>query len=103
MPLLDWREPILQLVGFIASFLATGAVGFRYAAARDRLARPAPAAPEVRATYAAATQRAAVLGLLGAVVQAVLLVATLPGAAAHAHTSVRELVTTDVQTAAECA
>jgi putative copper export protein len=89
-------------VGFVASFLAAGAVGFRYAGVRGRLRRSDPAAAAEMAVYASATQRAAALGLLGAVVQAVLLVMQLPGAAAHAHVSISQLVTTDAQTIAQC-
>src|SRR4051812_27020313 len=35
--LIHWPEPIVEYVGFVAQFLAVGAVGFRYAAVRDRL------------------------------------------------------------------
>jgi putative copper export protein len=101
-PLLHWSDPVRQFVGFVASFLATGAVGFRYAAVRDRLTGPDPFAVAERTVYGDATQRAAALGLLGAIVQGVLLVMGLPGAAAHAHVSVGHLVTTDPQTVASC-
>jgi hypothetical protein len=33
-PLLTWSEPATELLGFIALFLANGAIGFRYAAVR---------------------------------------------------------------------
>jgi putative copper export protein len=89
-----------EFVGFVASFLAAGAVGFRYAAIRDRLTRTGTAAP---AFYGNATQRAAMIGLLGAVVQAVMLARQLPHAAERAHVSVSQLVTTSLPTAAQCA
>jgi putative copper export protein len=98
-PLLNWSEPVTQFVGFIALFLATGALGFRYAAVRNRLTGQGPE----QTVYAKATQRAATLGLIGASVQAVLLVMQLPHMAARAHMSTGQLVTTDPQTAAKCA
>jgi putative copper export protein len=98
-PLLHWSEPVTQFAGFIALFLATGAVGFRYAAVRNRLTGPDPE----RTVYAKASQRAATLGLVGALVQAVLLVMQLPRMAARAHLSIGQLVTTDPQTAVRCA
>jgi putative copper export protein len=101
-PLLHWSKPVTQFVGFVAAFLATGAVGFRYAAVRDRLTRSDPAAAAERTVYGDAAQRAAALGLLAVVIQAVLLVTRLPAAAARAHVSVGQLVTTDRQTAATC-
>src|SRR4051794_31136417 len=72
-PLLTWSEPVTAFVGFVALFLATGAVGFRYAAVRNWLSNQSPEADSTRTVYANATQRAATLGLLGAAVQAVLL------------------------------
>jgi hypothetical protein len=97
-PLLTWSKPITELVSFVALFLAAGAVGFRYAAARDRFAgQPAESAP-VQTVYAQATQRAALLGLLGGLVQAVRLVFQLPHLAERAHLSVTQLITSDPQT-----
>jgi putative copper export protein len=98
-PLLNWSEPVTQFVGFIALFLAAGALGFRYAGVRNRLTALGPE----QTVYAKATQRAATLGLLGVSVQAVLLIMQLPHAAARAHLSTGQLVTTDPQAAAKCA
>lgn len=98
-PLLQWSEPVTQFVGFVALFLANGAVGFRYAAVRNRLTGSDPE----RAVYAKATERAARLGLVGALVQAVLFVMQLPHAAARAHLSTGQFVTTDLPTLAKCA
>jgi putative copper export protein len=100
-PLLHWSEPVTQFVGFIALFLAAGAVGFRYAAVRNRLTEP-EAGPQ-RAVYVKATQRAATLGLLGASIQAALLVMQLPSLAARAHLSTGQLITTDPVTGVKCA
>ena len=101
-PLLHWSEPVTQFVGFVALFLAAGAVGFRYAAVRNRLTTRDPAADPERTVYARATKRAATLGLVGATVQAVLLIMQLPTMATRAHLSTAQLITTDPQTAAKC-
>ena len=101
-PLLHWSEPVTQFVGFIALFLAAGAIGFRYAAVRNRLTSRDSEADADWMVYARATQRAATLGLVGASVQAVLLIMQLPAMATRAHLSTGQLVTTDPQTAAKC-
>jgi putative copper export protein len=101
-PLLHWPEPVTQFTGFVGLFLANGAIGFRYAVVRTRLtARPAEA-DEVPGIYPRATQRAAMLGLLGALVQTTLFIMQLPNAAARAHLSTGQLVTADPPTAAKC-
>jgi putative copper export protein len=98
-PLLSWSEPVTQFVGFVGLFLANGAIGFRYAAVRGRLTSDTD--PD-RSVYATATQRAAMLGLLGALIQTALFIFQLPNAAARAHVSAGQLVTGDPQTAAKC-
>jgi copper transport protein len=104
-PLIHWPEPIVEYIGFVAQFLTVGAVGFRYAAVRDRLAgghgHAAPDGAE-QAMYARAVQRAGVVGLVGALVQAVLLARGLPAAAARAHETVGRLVTSDLATTLSC-
>lgn len=92
-PLIEWPEVVVEYVGFVAQFVATGAVGFRYAAVRDRLR----ATLNVGATgdgrfYAYACARAARIGLLGAIVSAILFATHLPDLAARAHTTVSGLV-----------
>jgi putative copper resistance protein D len=99
-PLLQWPEPVTQFIGFIALFLTAGAVGFRYAAVGNRLTKVGSDAE--RSIYSKATRRAAALGLSGAAIQAVLLVMQLPRAAARAHLSITQLVTTDPSTLARC-
>jgi len=102
-PLITWSEPIREYVGFIAQFLAVGAVGFRFAALRDRLV--APAAPAVGDTggqaegqvYAHAARRAATLGLLGAVIMLVMLWDALPSAASRVHLTVGGALTQNFQ------
>ena len=95
-PLIEWPEAAIEYVGFVAQFVATGAVGFRYAAVRDRLRTT----QNVGATgdgrfYAYACARAARIALLGAIVSAVLFANHLPGMAARAHTTATELVLHD--------
>jgi len=95
-PLIEWPEVVVEYVGFVAQFVATGAVGFRYAAVRDRLR----ATLNVGATgdgrfYAYACARAARIGLLGAIVSAILFATHLPDLAARAHTTVSDLVVRD--------
>jgi hypothetical protein len=72
-PLITWSEPATELIGFVALFLVNGAIGFRYAALRGRLATA-----EAGDLFEPAARRAAALGLMGALVQAVLLVTRLP-------------------------
>jgi len=95
-PLIEWPEVVVEYVGFVAQFVATGAVGFRYAAVRDRLR----ATLNVGATgdgrfYAYACARAARIGLLGAIVSAIFFAQHLPDLAARAHTTVTDLVMHD--------
>jgi putative copper export protein len=105
-PLIQWSDPIREYIGFVAQFLALGAVGFRYAALRGRLvaSRVDPTMdPFIRAEHdmlARAARRAAGIGLAGALVQVVMLASSLPGSAAKAHVSVGQLLTSDLQTGA---
>jgi putative copper export protein len=82
-PLITWPEPIIQLIGFIGSFLACGAVGFRFAAVRGHFAA-APDAAE-RAVYLRAIRRAGIIGLIGAVISLLMFFHDLPGLAARTH------------------
>jgi putative copper export protein len=102
-PLIHWPEPIVEYIGFVAEFLAVGAIGFRYAAVRHRLGageRVADGVPGDDAFYADACARAARIGLFGAVVQALMFANALPENAARAHTTVSGLVTHDLMTGA---
>ena len=96
-PLLTWPEPATELLGFIALFLANGAIGFRYAALRGRLA-----SDESNELVRVAARRAGTLGLIGALVQAVLLVTRLPHLAERMHLTTTQLVTSDPQTITRC-
>lgn len=93
--LIHWPDPIRELSGFVASFLATGAIGFRYAVVRDRASaedlNPSPHAP----IYADAAHRAAIIGVIGTLISAVLLFLRLPQQASRRHTGVLELISSN--------
>lgn len=78
----------MELIGFIAIFLSAGAVGFRYSSLRGKVGRTGPDA----ATYDTAARRAAVLGLIGALIAMVRSVQALPSMAARAHTTTGALL-----------
>lgn len=83
----EFSEALTELIGFLASFLATGAIGFRYVVLR------ADAAEEVAVARRAAS-RAAVLGFAGAIVTAIMYVTmSLPRIAARSHTSLAGAIT----------
>lgn len=91
-PLLTWSDPPRELVGFIGAFLAAGAIGFRYSALRGRVASGD------HAFYVEAARRAALLGLVGALLTIGLAVYVLPSLAARRHTTAVALLTGDKQT-----
>jgi putative copper export protein len=106
-PLIQWSDPVREYIGFVAQFLALGAVGFRYAALRRLLPRALRVDPTVDPFIRAehdmvehAARRAAAIGLLGALIQGVMLAQSLPGAAAKAHVSIGQLLTSNLQTGA---
>jgi len=75
-------EAATELIGFIASFFATGAAAFRYVVLRD----DAAAEPEVERR---AARRTALLGIIGATISALMYVLhSLPGAAARQHKTI---------------
>jgi len=101
-PLITWSEPAREFVGFVAQFLALGAVGFRFTALRDRVSAQAAAtgaAPLLGEgdIYRHAARRAATLGLLGAVIQAVMRWSSLPQAASRAHLTVGQALMSNFQ------
>jgi copper transport protein len=105
-PLIQWSDPVREYIGFVAQFVALGAVGFRYAALRKHLLKATTRVdptvdPFTRAEHDMlehAARRAAVIGLLGALIQGVMLAQGLPGAAAKAHVSIGQLLTSNLQT-----
>jgi len=64
-PLISWPDPLNELLGFVAAFLLAGAVGFRFAALGGLAKSPAD---DERAFAGGAARRAALFGLLGAVI-----------------------------------
>ena len=86
-PLIEWPEPIVEYLGFLAQFVALGAVGFRYAAVRDRLGTSVDDGG-AGAFYADACARAARIGVLGALLSLILFAFRVPEGAARAHTTV---------------
>lgn len=95
---MHWSKVVTELVDFVAYFLAIGAVGFRYAAVRRRIAGTEAAASTDTLVYADALKRAAIIGLVGAVMHGAMFLEGLPNAAARAHTSAAQLLTGDLQT-----
>jgi hypothetical protein len=95
--LIAWPAPLVELLGFAALFLASGAVGFRYAVLRGGL-RGAASADPAAPLFGRAARRAAAWGLAGAVLRAALSIASLPAAAQKAHLSAVELVVHDAGT-----
>jgi putative copper export protein len=88
-PLFAWADAGRELISFLALFLSTGAIGFRFFALRG------PRVESDRAFYADAAHRAALLGLAGVAIRIVNLALALPGNAERAHTTVTGLLTTD--------
>ncbi|MEO6878721.1 MAG: CopD family protein [Gemmatimonadaceae bacterium] len=78
-PLIQWPEPIVQLIGFIAQFLAAGAIGFRFFALKGSEIETD------RPFYDDAARRAAMMGLFGIAISVVTMLWELPGQAARKH------------------
>jgi copper transport protein len=87
-PLIHWPQPLMEYAGFMASFLASGAVGFRYAALR----RLGAATDDERHVRKEAAQLAVILGLAGVIVSAVILATRLPEMAERRHLTILQLV-----------
>src|SRR5438552_7201730 len=95
--LIHWPDPLIELVGFVASFLAVGAVGFRLWVVARVMGAPGTTADEQR-TLGDAAWRAAVLGLMGATVSVALFATRLPEMAARHHLTVGQLLASNVPT-----
>ena len=94
-PLIHWPKPIYELLHFVAAFLTTGPLGFRYAVARHGAGWSGSGS--VRTV---ALRRAAAIGIVGAVLALTHIALALPGLAARRHTDVRMLVAGDPVVAA---
>lgn len=92
-PLITWNEPVEQLASFIGTFLAAGAIGFRFSGARAN-----SSAPDEAAFFETAIRRAAVLGIVGAAISLAFVLVGLPPAAARAHETVSQLLLSDPTT-----
>lgn len=96
-PLIQWQEPVVQFIGFIAQFLAAGAIGFRFFALRNREIE------SDRPFYDDAAKRAAVMGLIGIAISLVTMLWQLPGAAARKHLAVGAYLAATSQSAMQLA
>lgn len=94
-PLLTWSDPVRQFIGFAGQFFAAGAIGFRYFALRGREIE------SDRPFYEDAERRAAVIGLLGAVITLLLAAYELPGLAARRHLAAGAFLASDPATMME--
>jgi len=94
-PLIMWPDPLFELLGFLAMFLAAGAIGFRYFARRGMLAAGVSEGGEELRFIADATRRAALWGLVGTLVGGVQFALNLPGQAAERHMAPLELLTAE--------
>jgi putative copper export protein len=92
-PLIQWPEPILQLIGFIAQFLAAGAIGFRFFALKGREIE------SDRPFYDDAARRAAMMGLLGIAISLVTMLWQLPAQADRKHLTSVDFLTSTPQSA----
>jgi putative copper export protein len=90
-PLIEWPQPFVELLGFLAMFLRAGAVGLCLTALRGGGA----GSPAESEALAWAGRRAAWLGFAGAVVAALLFAQGLPEVAARRHVAIGALVTHD--------
>ena len=93
--LIRWPQPITEYIGFIGSFFPAGAVGYRFVVLRGAVARGERTGMDAtrRRVLADTARRAAVMGLIGMIVAALLLWYQLPGLATRRHMTVAQLVT----------
>jgi copper transport protein len=75
--LIHWPQPILEFLGFVAAFLATGAVGFRFVVIGHWVGGRAGNPDDFRNVARSAARRAGAIGLIGATLALVLLVLDL--------------------------
>ena len=93
-PLIEWSEPVMELIGFLAIFLTAGAIGFRYSSLRGKVGRAA--ATTDAGVYETAARRAAMLGLLGSLVAIIRMIQALPNLAQRAHTTTGALLSSNL-------
>lgn len=86
LSLIEWPRPFFELYEFVGSFLALGAIGFRYTSLRGRLGNGP--------LFERMARRAGVIGLVGAVLGAAHLIQVLPRLAQRARLPVGSFLTT---------
>jgi putative copper export protein len=92
-PLLQWADPVKELIGFVALFLGAGAIGFRYFALRG-------VRVETNRAFAIdAARRAAWIGIAGVILSLIMAGLALPGLAARQHVAVGALLTSQATVA----
>jgi copper transport protein len=91
---ITWSEPVRQLTSFVGTFLAAGAVGFRFTVARSTYAQGLD-----RTFFDSALRRAATIGVVGAAIGLVFALLGLPALAARAHSTVGVLLTSSASAA----
>jgi copper transport protein len=91
---ITWSEPVRQLTSFVGTFLAAGAVGFRFTVARATYAQGLE-----RTFFDSALRRAATIGVVGAAIGLVFALLGLPALAARAHSTVAVLLTSSASAA----
>lgn len=94
-PLFNWSKSLFELLTFIASFLASGAIGFRFGVLGAALKRGSGLITDERLLCERAVARAAPLGLAGMLWTAGLFVSKLPQMAAHSHVGLLDMLRTD--------
>lgn len=97
--LIRWPQPILEFSGFVATFLATGAVGFRFVVIRPWVRSRSPEVDDdVRSIARGAARRAAAIGLIGAILALALLLLDLHTESTERHLSLVHAVGSSVAT-----
>lgn len=100
--LVNWPQPIFELLGFVSAFLATGAVGFRFIVLRSWAGgRASGISDDFHDAGGVASRRAAVLGLLGAIATLAFLLLDLRGNAAEHQVSLVALISSNAADALE--
>jgi copper transport protein len=93
--LFNWPKSLFELTTFIASFFASGAIGFRFGVLGSALRPGSGVTADERRLMEQAVARTAPLGLLGVLWDAALFVWRLPQMAAREHMSELDLLRGD--------
>jgi putative copper export protein len=96
-PLIEWPQPILEFLGFVAAFLATGAIGFRLFVLRPWAGSRATA-DDLGAVARTAARRSALLGLIGSVLATALYLLDVSSEAAEGHATFGAQLTSSADT-----